>query len=166
MLEKCLGISINLNFNCCRITAYDDQLGCSASLSYDDFARLTSHTDNQGNTLAYEYDGMNRVTKVTDHTSTDTTYAYDLAGRVGTLAYDPTCANRQTAYTYDDNSNAATVTYSNSYTSTFTYDNINPAERGTEAAEYGGCDACRWGLPALTAQGVRAESPYLQPSWR
>jgi len=159
-------VDIDFTFNCCRMTAYDDPLGTAASLSYDDFARLTSHTDNLGNTLAYEYDGMNRVTKVTDHTSKDTTYAYDKAGRVGTITYDPSGANRATSYTYDANSNTATSTYSNSYKSTFTYDNGNRVTQQKlentvpatlEQYDYGyspgGLPADTWGYTRTEANG-------------
>src|SRR3990172_2679931 len=118
-------VDVDFTFNCCRMTGYDDLLGSSASLSYDEFARLTQHTDNQGYQLQYEYDSMNRVVKVTDHTSKDTEYGYDLMGRTATVTYDPSGSNRVTAYTYDGNSNVSVATYANSYTSTYTYDDGN-----------------------------------------
>jgi len=159
-------VDIDFTFNCCRMTAYDDQLGSSAALSYDDFARLTRHTDNQANQLDYEYDGLNRVTKLTDHTSIETEYAYDLAGRTSTITYDPSGANRQTSYTYDGNSNAATITYSNSYKSTFTYDDGNRTTQHKLEDDAGppntleqyDYDYSPGGLPANTFGYERAET--------
>ncbi len=118
-------VDVDFEWNCCRITSYDDPLGTSASMGYDDFARLVSHTDQQGNALSYEYDGMNRVTKVTDHTSTETDYEYDPAGRLKSLTYDPGGADRVTAYEYNETGGVTLATYSNGYTSAYAYDDIN-----------------------------------------
>jgi RHS repeat-associated protein len=114
---------------------------------YDAANNLTSKTDRNGQTIGYVYDDLYRMTQKNYPNSTNVEYVYDLVGKLqqvtdptGTygFAYDNmgrlvgtttqytfVTGTYTNAYTYDANSNRASMTDPQSGVTSYAYDTLN-----------------------------------------
>ncbi|MFC1765443.1 RHS repeat-associated core domain-containing protein [Planctomycetota bacterium] len=111
---------------------------------YDSVRRLATQRTRKGDTITLVYDGLHRTkTQQVSGTGGYTySYTYDLCGRTTTVSkgsdtitsqFDSAgrliqvtdAANRTTAYQYDLNGNRTSLTYPDSSTITYTYDQLN-----------------------------------------
>ncbi|MCP5269103.1 MAG: RHS repeat protein [Zoogloeaceae bacterium] len=88
---------------------------------YDTAGRLNSLTDNRGRAETLTYDAQNRLATVTDTYGHSLQFAYDAQNRINQIV---TPAGPLT-YTYDTAGNLATVTYPDTRTKTYHYENTS-----------------------------------------
>jgi YD repeat-containing protein len=106
-------------------TSFEDPNSHTTSLTYNSFSELTQVTYPAGNYDSFTYDTNGNLTDwyrkesdgTTDPGNRSMTLSYDALGRLISTG----STNRVTQYDYDENGNITTITYPNSFTANFTY---------------------------------------------
>jgi RHS repeat-associated protein len=98
----------------------------TTTYTYDNMDRLTAKATPEG-TLNYTYDAAGHVASIASSNTNGASmsYTYDDLNRLTAVVDGNLNGSGTTAYTYDNASNVATVTYPNGVQSTFTYDTLN-----------------------------------------
>jgi RHS repeat-associated protein len=103
-----------------RISAIEDPLGNSVSMTWDGNNNLINITDANGNTATYTYDSIGNLLTVTDASNNTTTYIYESTYNKVTHITDADGHN--TTFEYDAKGNLINLTGSLGKTTTFAYD--------------------------------------------
>jgi RHS repeat-associated protein len=124
-----------------RISAIEDPIGNSVSVTWDGNNNLIAFIDANGNTAAYTYDSMGNILTVADAANHITTYTYestfnkltsvnDANGHITNYEYDSLGnlvnvrdpLEYNTAYTYDSYGNVISKMDANGFATTYEYD--------------------------------------------
>jgi RHS repeat-associated protein len=122
-----------------NLTSKTDRKGQTINYVYDDLYRLTQKTYPDSSTVEYVYDLVGKLQQVTDPTGTYG-FAYDNMGRLVGSTTKYTFLSTTTysnAYTYDANSNRASMTDPQNGVTSYIYDTLNRLSTLTPPTAFG-----------------------------
>jgi RHS repeat-associated protein len=121
-----------------NLTSKTDRNGQTIQYVYDDLYRLTQKNYPNSTSVEYVYDLVGKLQQVTDPTGTYG-FAYDNMGRlVGTTTqYTFVTGTYTNAYTYDANSNRASMTDPQGGVTSYVYDTLNRLSTLTPPTAFG-----------------------------